>query len=207
MLCQQVGAQTQFLQAGRRKRCSKVLDMYAEYIVKKKSDFKTSLIKALVVLASAILMYIALIITQNAVFFMPAAVALIGWAGYHVFIQFNVEYEYIVTNGELDIDRIVARRGRRRIINIQTNNFELIAPYDDEHRAAYESGEFKKTIDVRSGPDAEGWFVIANHKDQGRVRILFEPTPKMLKIFSEYLPRQMAVHYVPPADGDEEDED
>ena len=182
-----------------------MLDMYAEYIVKRRSDVKSSIIKALIVLGSAILMYIALILTQKVIFFMPASVALIGWAGYHAFIQFNVEYEYIVTNGELDIDRIVARRGRRRIINVKTNYYELIAPYDDEHRQAFESGEFKKTIDVRSGPKADAWFVIANHKDQGRVRILFEPTPKMLKIFSAYLPRQMAVRYVP--EEDEEDEE
>lgn len=181
-----------------------MLDMYAEYIVKRKTDVKTSLIKALIVLGSAILMYIAMILTQKAIFFMPASVALVAWGGYHAFIQFNVEYEYILTNGELDIDRIVARRGRRRIISVKTNYYELIAPYDDEHRSAYESGEFKKTIDVRSGPKADGWFIIANHKDQGRVRILFEPTPKMLKIFSAYLPRQMAVRYVPE---NEEDED
>ncbi len=184
-----------------------MLDMYAEYIVKKKTDFKTSLIKAGIVLASVVLMYIALLLTQQVVIIMPASVALVAWAGYHVYIQFNVEYEYIVTNGELDIDRIVARRGRRRIINVKTNAYELIAPYDDAHRAAYEQGEFKKTIDARSGPNAEGWFVIANHRDQGRIRILFEPTPKMLKIFSEYLPRQMAVRYEPPAEDDDEYED
>ena len=183
-----------------------MLDMYAEYIVKKKSDFKSSILKALIVLASALLMYLALILTQNVIIIMPASVALIGWLGYHAFIQFNVEYEYIVTNGELDIDRIVARRGRRRLINVKTNAYELIAPYDDEHRQAYESGEFKKTIDARSGPQADAWFVMANHKDQGRVRILFEPTPKMLKIFSDYLPRQMAVRYVPPVEEDEDED-
>ena len=62
---------------------------------------------------------------------MPALVALIAWVGYRAYLMFNVEYEYIVTNGELDIDRIIARRGRKRMINIKTNAYELIAPYDD----------------------------------------------------------------------------
>ncbi len=185
-----------------------MLDMYAEYIVKRKADVKTSLIKLLIILASAVLMYLAVMLTQiyGLIFIMPACVALIAWVGYRAYLMFNIEYEYIVTNGELDIDRIIARRGRKRVINVKTSAYELIAPYDDEHRAAYEQGEFAKTIDARSSPDAEAWFIIANMRDAGRARILFEPTPKMLKIFSEYLPRQMAVRYVPPVE-DEDEED
>ena len=185
-----------------------MLDMYAEYIVKRRADVKTSLIKMLIILASAVLMYLAIAVTQayNLIVIMPASVVLVAWVGYRAYLMFNVEYEYIVTNGELDIDRIIARRGRKRMINIKTNAYELIAPYDDEHRSAYEQGEFAKTVDARSAPDADAWFVIADVRDIGRVRVLFEPTPKMLKIFSEYLPRQMAVRYVPPVE-DEEDDD
>ncbi len=185
-----------------------MLDMYAEYIVKRRTDVKTSLLKILIILASAILMYFAIILVQafQLIFIMPACVALIAWVGYRAYLMLSVEYEYIVTNGELDIDRIIARRGRKRMINIKTNAYELIAPYDDEHRAAYEQGEFAKTIDARSCQDAESWFVIADVRDVGRVRVLFEPTPKMLTIFSDYLPRQMAVRYVPPVE-DEEDEE
>ena len=183
-------------------------DMYAEYIVKKRADIKTSLLKLLIILASAILMYLAIMLTQTfgLIFIMPACVAIIAWLGYRAFLMLSIEYEYIVTNGELDIDRIFARRGRKRLINVKTNAYELIAPYDDEHRSAYDEGEFAKTVDARSAPDAEAWFVLANVRDVGRVRILFEPTPKMLTIFSEYLPRQMAVRYVPPVE-DEEEED
>lgn len=184
-----------------------MLDMYAEYIVKRKADLKTSLIKILIIIVTVILMYFALIITQlyNAIVIMPISVALVGWLGYRFFLLFNIEYEYIVTNGELDIDRIIARRGRKRAITIRTSQYELIAPYDDEHRAAYDEGDFAKTIDARSGPNAEAWFVIADQQDAGRVRVLFEPTPKMLTIFMTYLPRKMAVRYEPPADDEDED--
>lgn len=185
-----------------------MMDMYAEYIVKRKSDLKTSVMKMFIILASAILMYVAIGLTQayNLIIIMPASVVLIAWIGYRAYLMFNVEYEYIVTNGELDIDRIIARRGRKRMINVKTNAYELIAPYDSEHRAAYEQGNFAKTIDARSSVNAENvWFIIADVRDTGRVRILFEPTPKMLKIFSDYLPRQMAVRYQPPEE--EEDED
>lgn len=185
-----------------------MMDMYAEYIVKRKSDIKTTAIKMLIIFASAVLMYVAIGLTQayGLIIIMPASVALIAWAGYRAYLMFNVEYEYIVTNGELDIDRIIARRGRKRMINVKTTAYELIAPYDDAHRAAYENGNFVKTVDARSSVNAEEgvWFIIADIRDTGRVRILFEPTPKMLKIFSDYLPRQMAVRYELP-DEDEED--
>jgi len=184
-------------------------DMYAEYIVKKNANLRSSLIKMGILLICAVLMYFAVMLIQayGLIFLMPASIALIGWLGYRAYLMFSVEYEYIVTNGELDIDRIIARRGRKRMVNIKTNGYELIAPYDEEHCAAYEQGEFAKTVDARSGPDAEGvWFIIADVRGTGRVRVLLEPTPKMLRIFSEYLPRQMAVRYVEPID-DEENED
>ena len=182
-------------------------DMYAEYIVKRHDGIKTSLLKVLVMVVTAVLVYLAMMLTQNVIFLMPAAVALFGWMGYRAYLMLSIEYEYIVTNGELDIDRVIARRGRKRQINIKTNAYELIAPYDDAHKAAYEQGEFSKTIDARSRPDIDGFFVIANVRNVGRVRVRFEPTPKMLYVLSQYVPRQMAVLYGPPEEyEDDEDE-
>jgi hypothetical protein len=182
-------------------------DMFAEYIVKRAPDAKSSAMRLLIIMASAILMYLALVLTQmfNLIVIMPASVALVAWVGYRCFILYSIEYEYTVTNGELDIDRIVARKGRKRMINIKSTQIRTISPYDDEHNAEYDEGKFAKTVDARSSPAADDvWYVIADQGEAGRVRVLFEPTPKMLNIFQTYLPRRMAVRYAPPVDDDEE---
>ena len=82
-----------------------MMDMYAEYIVKRKSDLKTSVIKMFIILASAILMYVAIGLTQayNLIIIMPASVVLIAWIGYRAYLMFNVEYEYIVTSRGVDV--------------------------------------------------------------------------------------------------------
>lgn len=46
-----------------------------------------------------------------------AAAALYG--GYYLTTKLDVEYEYIFTNGEIDVDKITAQRSRKRLITFR----------------------------------------------------------------------------------------
>lgn len=41
------------------------------------------------------------------------------YGGYILITNMSVEYEYIVTNGEMDIDKIIAKRRRKRLITVK----------------------------------------------------------------------------------------
>jgi hypothetical protein len=41
----------------------------------------------------------------------------------------NVEYEYIVTNGEMDVDMIQSKTNRKRLISFKCSEIERIEPY------------------------------------------------------------------------------
>jgi hypothetical protein len=44
--------------------------------------------------------------------------------------KFYVEYEYAFTNGEIDIDKIVEMKKRKRVMSFQIKEVELLAPED-----------------------------------------------------------------------------
>ena len=103
--------------------------------------------------------------------------------------QRNLEYEYALTNGELDLDRIVARR-RKRLFSGNVKEFESVAP----QKSVYWSNEFKalkKVIDVTAGKDAEGvWFIVTQIGGERGV-ILFQPTAAMIDAMWHANPRKV----------------
>ena len=97
------------------------MDSYCEYIVKKKNGGKELAIQALIVVAA--LAVFALFMVLGAVipnFSMITTLLAFGalYGGYRLITNMNVEYEYIVTNGEMDIDKIIAKRSRKRLLTV-----------------------------------------------------------------------------------------
>lgn len=62
------------------------------------------------------------------VFLILAAVVM--FVAYYITIQFSIEYEYVLTNDEIDIDRITNKSKRQRMANFKVRDIEDIAPYD-----------------------------------------------------------------------------
>jgi hypothetical protein len=105
-----------------------------------------------------------------------------------LFRRLNLEYEYIVTNGEMDVDKIMGRRSRKRLLTVDCRNFDILAPYSPEFRAEYESQTIAATVDVSSHPEAPGrWFAVFHAKDGKRTLLIFEPNEKMLDAFRKYI--------------------
>lgn len=46
--------------------------------------------------------------------------------------NFNIEYEYILTNNDLDIDKVIGKRKRKRMISLDVSTAEAFAPYPAE---------------------------------------------------------------------------
>ena len=130
-----------------------MLDMYSEKLVRRKPSTKTIVLKAAIATLTMFLAYLVFYIFSSSlqlIGFMPIAVAAIIFVGWKAFTFFNTEYEYTVTNGSLDIDKIVAKKSRKRLCTVLAKNIETLAPYTPDYRGAYDTGAFKETIDARS---------------------------------------------------------
>lgn len=97
---------------------------------------------------------------------------------------FSVEYEYTLTNGELDIDKIIAQKKRKTLITIDVKKISKIAVFDENV-----PDNASLTIVLASDNiDSHEYYADFTHDDFGDVRLIFSPNEKILEAIKIYLP-------------------
>lgn len=170
-------------------------DTFVEYMVQKKHTGSDTVNSVLLTLAAAALFLLLIIFGLAVTSLLPivalAEIGLIyGW--YYLVTSFNQEFEYIFTNGEMDVDKIIARRRRKRLITINFKDIEIMAPLRGEHAAEAKREGFKTKIDASVSPDAEDtYFIITNHRKMGLTLLLFQPNGEIVRGAETYAPRRV----------------
>ena len=95
-------------------------DTYSELLIKKEVTAKDKMIKVLLIALIALMAVAGILITPLAFI---AAIAL-GIAAYFVFPNLDLEFEYVYVNGELDIDKIMAKMKRKRAKSFELSKME-----------------------------------------------------------------------------------
>lgn len=171
------------------------MDVYLEHLVKQKPTTKSKLIKASIILGTILLillMYVlSLIIPAVDVIFLAIIAAGVYGAWYLMTSQ-NVEFEYIVTNGEMDIDKVIAQRKRKRQITIKFRDIEIMAPAYGEHKREGENRSVETTIDAAvSSLEKDTYFIITRTEKKGLTKILFTPDERIIKSAQSVAPRKV----------------
>ena len=101
------------------------------------------------------------------------------------------EYEYIVTDGVMDIDKIIAQRKRKRILSFDARNCEIIAPAN----AGNYFGDYKNLplFDYTAYPTHEGNYFAVFERAGSRICVLFQPTEDMVQMFKSCNPRNVYI--------------
>lgn len=179
-------------------------DVYLEYLIKRKPSGKQIAAKvALIVGASLItliLLYLMLVFgmivspaMRQMVFTIGPLLILGAWYGmYLVNNMLNIEFEYILTNSELDIDKVLAKKGRKSFVSFDFKDITICAPVDDDmHNSDYKNIKPDKIYDA-IGNAAIGYVYFVDYIDNNqRVRVLFQPTSKMVEMARRYNPRKI----------------
>lgn len=169
------------------------MDIFTEHIVKHKKGTREYLISAGAVLAAFILSF-ALLMFGGVLFNLGIGfLILVGFFyGAYIVIKYtNVEYEYILTNNELDVDKIMARSRRKRMITVDFRNIDICAPIDDpNYKYEYENTSVSQVYDF-SGQGLNKTYFILTDGDSGRIKIIFEPTEKILDGAQKFNPRKV----------------
>lgn len=167
------------------------MDTFLEKLVAKKRTFTDNLITFGILTAGIILILVFLsipLLNQLSVSFLLAAGVV--YLAYRLITARNIEYEYIVTNGDLDIDRIVSRRKRKRIFSASCKEFEILAKVSS-NSFSQSVQSIKNRIDAASSPNSpDAWFATLNYKGE-RTLVIFEPDERMLSNFKVYIPRKI----------------
>lgn len=151
-------------------------DVFKEQLVKREPNIKNNLIKGGVIGAALLIFLILSAFNSNplvSAIFPFIFLALIGGA-YFVFTMQNVEYEYIYTNGELDIDRITNRSRRKRIFSSDIRAIEIVAHIEDKNYSK-EFENTQKTMDFSSGKVKPNTYVARVPYGEKMVKLIIEP--------------------------------
>ena len=109
--------------------------------------------------------------------------------GAYLGIKFQyVEYEYAFTNGDLDVDRIQAKRKRTRMLEINQRSIQVMAPYTAEYESVTKDYNVTEVRDFSSSKDAAGrWFFIYQREDGGYSFVVLQPSKRFREAMYRYL--------------------
>lgn len=103
----------------------------------------------------------------------------------------KVEYEYIVTNSEIDIDKVLAKKGRKHLLTVDIHSAALMARIDDDdNNSVYKNPPEGVKVQNFSAMSETGFtYFIDCMIDDKRTIVLFQPTQKMVDALWKYNPR------------------
>lgn len=173
------------------------MDTFLEYLMTKKSTGKDMLIKTgiviLTLIASVLVMIVFPMIGSFMASYILLGIAAVIYGAYIWLRNYNLEYEYIFTNGDLDIDAIKSKKVRKRIISLQCKNIELMAAKEDPNfKIEFENQSISKRYDAVYDASKGNVYCVIFNKDAMRMLLTFQPPQKLAESMKKLNPR--AVH-------------
>ncbi|MDD4546686.1 MAG: DUF6106 family protein [Oscillospiraceae bacterium] len=102
----------------------------------------------------------------------------IGYGIWWLLTSLNIEYEYSITNGDIDIDQIIAKRKRKRIVSVSGAKIESLEPYTIEE---YSSRKFERRVIAAPSENVPDlWCFTYRSKKNGHTLVVFQPEQRVL---------------------------
>lgn len=166
------------------------MDTFVEQLVVKKNtgrDTVSLIIKILAlfaipgifVLLGALVNFYFIIVAICAFFF-------VAYASYYVITGMYLEYEYAITNSNITIDKVIAKRNRKRIISVDIKRFNTLNKVSS---GDFEKKSYRKVFNASITPNGENVYGAEMHLDKfgGECLLLFSPNEKILNAMKPYL--------------------
>lgn len=107
-----------------------------------------------------------------------------------LFSRFNVVYEYIYCDGQIDFDKILGGEKRKRMLQVDLDNIEIWAPEGSDELKAFDNARIVNRDFTSMDPDARV-FVLVAADGPNRYRVRFEPSDKMLELAKQKAARKV----------------
>lgn len=153
------------------------MDTFIEQIIqKKKSGKEYAIIFGVIVLGLVLIVASWMFIPIFSVF----VVAGVGFGGWYLITEQSKEFEYSVTNGSIDVDMIIARRRRKRVVSVSGSKLEALLPYDPSHPV--NAGAYQRIVMAAPSDREEGlWYFTYHSKKNGHTMVIFQPEQRVLQ--------------------------
>ena len=164
------------------------MDIFCEYIIKKQPTVKDLVMRLGIIMAAIILSFILIVINSMLMGFGFILIVAVIYGAVFLFRKTKVEYEYILTNSILDIDKIFAKSSRKRAVSIDFKNVEAFG------RASEAPTSPAKELDYSSNINDSNVFYFEFFKDGEKKRVFFQPNQKILDNLHKVAPKLVPVY-------------
>ena len=162
-------------------------DLYSELLVKKEATAKDAVIKYGLVVLTVLAVFAGLFISPIVLI---VAIAL-GVACYFVIPRTDLEYEYLFVNGEFDIDMVMAKSKRKKVMSLNLSEADLIAPLNSHKMDYYNGNSRMKTMDYSSGNPQHKRFAVIIKAGGENSRIIIEADDQMAQALKNSAPSKV----------------
>ena len=164
------------------------MDAFCEYLVKKKSisdNLKRLGLWIACIVVCVLILYLGFAKFHAMIAAVPILIAATIYGTVIYGRNFSLEYEYVFTNGVLDIDVIKGRSRRVNLVSVPCRRIEYMGPVSKNYQSPH------KVINAMYDENRSGKYVITFSNHGVATDILFQPPEKLLLNMQKYNPRNI----------------
>lgn len=168
-------------------------DIFVEEIVKKENTAVDKLavfgMVLLSVLLSVILFFISALIPQFSSIFI-VLIAVVVYFTYILSANFNLEYEYALVNSEIDVDKIAAKRRRKKVTTVNLRRLDFFGKSTGaDFEKCLKDVSIKKVFACRKKKSEDNYFLVYS-EDTIRKMLIFSPSDKIISVIEKLNPKR-----------------
>ncbi len=160
-------------------------DTYVECLVKTESSFVGKLARIVLVMLTVVF---GLLTFMGVIMAILVAVPA-GVGAYFVYLNTDIEFEYLYVDKQLTVDKIMAKTKRKKIATYEIERLEILAPIHSYHLDNYRKRTGKESdysIRKEEKPDKRYlMFYNGNHK------VILSPSEELVKAIRSVAPRKV----------------
>ncbi len=162
--------------------------LYAEAGVKRKDTAATLGLRILMFIG----VFVGLLLIMLGQLWSYIGVAFIAFV-FFFYPRLSVEYEYVFVDGQLDFDRITGKAKRKTMLRIEFEQVEMMAPLNSPALDSFNHIQLEKKDFSSLSKESKPYAIIAS-VDNKKMKILFEPSEKMIDIIKQKNARKVITY-------------
>lgn len=103
--------------------------------------------------------------------------------------RFNIEYEYIITNGTMDIDKIINKGARKRVASFELGNVSRLEKFNP---AALNSLNAKQSVIACDLTSPDAYLMVSSSEQKGSTAVVFAPDDRIKSAVVKFIPKFIA---------------
>ena len=156
-----------------------------EVMVRKKTPIGMKVGQYVLVILTVFLFLFSLFLGIFGLLFAVAA----GVGAYFIGMRSMIEYEYTYFDKELDVDVIYSMQKRKHLKTYDLTQLEVLAPVGSYHLDSFKNREIKARDFSTHLPENERNVYVMYVG--GNDKVIFEPTPELIKTIANIAPRKV----------------